>query len=138
MKFVVIDTNIALDLWVFDEPAARPLHAACACGELQFLRTAPMRNELERVLGYNAVQRRLLARCISPDAVLALSDAASQEAELAPKCSYTCLDADDQMFLDLAAAHQVPLISKDAHVLSMTKRMARLGVAVSRNWAGAA
>jgi predicted nucleic acid-binding protein len=40
----------------------------------------------------------------------------------------TCSDADDQIFIDLAVAHQAVLLSKDQAVLSMQKRLSALGV----------
>jgi predicted nucleic acid-binding protein len=54
----------------------------------------------------------------------------------APKAPVTCKDADDQKFIDLAVAHRATLISKEAHILRMTKRLARLDVLVCRHWAG--
>ncbi|RYF31092.1 MAG: PIN domain-containing protein, partial [Comamonadaceae bacterium] len=49
---VVIDTNIVLDLFVFDDAAARPLRAALEANEVEWLATDAMRIELARVLGY--------------------------------------------------------------------------------------
>jgi predicted nucleic acid-binding protein len=40
----------------------------------------------------------------------------------------TCSDADDQIFIDLAVAHQAVLLSKDQAVLTMRKRLLALGV----------
>ena len=48
----------------------------------------------------------------------------------AQKASYTCKDADDQKFIDLAVAHQTVLVSKDKAVLCMAKRLARLSARV--------
>jgi predicted nucleic acid-binding protein len=39
-----------------------------------------------------------------------------------------CKDPDDQKYIDLAAAHQAVLLSKDKAVLSMKRRMERLNV----------
>jgi predicted nucleic acid-binding protein len=58
--------------------------------------------------------------------------------DIAPKAPYTCKDADDQKFIDLAAAHRAVLLSKDKAVLRMAKRLATLGVSVGRQWAPAA
>ena len=72
--FVVIDTNIALDLLVFDNPDCLPLAAALAASELRWLATAAMRNELERVLGYPLIAARLARRNLAPQSVLAAFD----------------------------------------------------------------
>ena len=75
---VVIDTNIVLDLWVFDDPQAAPLREALDAGALRWLATAAMREELARVLGYPQIAQRLQARARSPEAVLALWDRHAQ------------------------------------------------------------
>jgi predicted nucleic acid-binding protein len=53
---------------------------------------------------------------------------------VASKAPFTCKDADDQKFIDLAVAHRAPLLSKDRAVLSMTKRLLTLGVVVASGW----
>jgi predicted nucleic acid-binding protein len=45
-----------------------------------------------------------------------------------------CKDPDDQKFIDLAAAHAATLLSKDAQVLTMARRLQRLGVHVTPAW----
>jgi predicted nucleic acid-binding protein len=93
-----------------------------------------MREELRRVLAYPQVARRLESRQLSAEAVLDAFDGRAQIAAVAPKAPYTCKDTDDQQFIDLAVAHNATLLSKDKAVLCMGKRLARLGVAVSRQW----
>jgi predicted nucleic acid-binding protein len=78
--------------------------------------------------------KRLDARALTAEAVLARFDARAQLTDIAPKAPYTCKDTDDQQFIDLAVAHTAVLLSKDKAVLSMAKRLARLGVAVARQW----
>jgi len=56
---------------------------------------------------------------------------------VAAKAPYVCKDADDQKFVDLAAAHTSQLISKDKAVLTLRNRMARLGVAVGKRFPAA-
>jgi predicted nucleic acid-binding protein len=62
---------------------------------------------------------------------MAAFDARATLCPTAPKAPYTCKDPDDQKFIDLAAAHQATLLSKDKAVLVMRKRLLRLGVALS-------
>jgi putative PIN family toxin of toxin-antitoxin system len=135
---LVIDTNVVLDLFVYEDPATLPLRAALAEPQSRWLATSVMREELRRVLAYPQVVKRLEARSLAAEAVLAAFDARAQLADAAPKAPYTCKDADDQKFIDLAVAHTAVLLSKDKAVLCMAKRLATLGVSVSRQWAPAA
>lgn len=129
---IVIDTNIALDLLVFDDPCWAALHAALAAGELRWIATPPMRVELARVLGYPLIARRLARDARAPETVLAGFDAGARIVETVPaRAPFVCKDADDQMFIDLAVAHRARLLSKDGAVLSMRKRLSTLGVAVA-------
>jgi putative PIN family toxin of toxin-antitoxin system len=128
---VVIDTNIALDLLVFDNPDCAGLASALAAGELRWLATAPMRTELARVLGYPLIARRLAQRQMAADSVLAAFDArAHLLADTPPRAPCVCKDPDDQVFIDLAVAQRARLISKDRAVLTMRKRLAAQGVVV--------
>ncbi len=131
---VVLDTNILLDLFIFSDPAVAELRAALQAGLLRFVSTAVMREELRRVLDYPQLQPRLAFYGRTPDQVLAAFDAHATLCEAAPKAPYTCKDADDQKFIDLAAAHRARLISKDKAVLCMAKRLRTLGVEVARTY----
>lgn len=131
---LVLDTNVVLDLFVYEDPATLPLRELLADAQVRWLATPVMREELRRVLAYPQVVRRLEARQLGAEAVLARFDARAQLMDIAPKAPYTCKDADDQQFIDLAVVHGATLLSKDKAVLCMGKRLARLGVAVSRRW----
>ncbi len=128
MRTVVIDTNILLDAFIFNDPAAQPLKAALNAGQLQWLATQPMRDELQRVLGYKQIIPRLAFYHLSPADVLAQFDQHAQQVRVAPKAPVTCRDADDQKFIDLAVAHKAMLLSKDNAVLCMSKRLLALDV----------
>ena len=139
---LVLDTNIALDLWVFDEPAVEPLRQALASGATWW-GTAAMRHELARVLTYPYLADRLVAGGQTAEAVLARWDAAVTLCPVPPKARFTCTDADDQKFIDLAVDRApvpasdgppVALVSKDKAVLRLRKRLATLGVTVLRTW----
>ncbi len=127
----VLDTNIVLDLWVFDEPQAAALRTRVETGTSGWIATAAMREELARVLDYPQIAKRLIARALPADTVLAHFDRHAQLQPDAPKAPYACKDADDQKFIDLAVAHSAALHSKDAQVLCMKKRLARCGVALN-------
>ncbi len=127
----VLDTNIVLDLWVFDEPKALPLKSSLETGTTRWIATAAMREELARVLAYPQIAKRLTARTLPADVVLAHFDRHAQLHPDAPKAPYACKDADDQKFIDLAVQHTAALHSKDAQVLCMRKRLERCGVVLN-------
>jgi putative PIN family toxin of toxin-antitoxin system len=131
---VVIDTNIVLDMWVYQDPATPSLLTALTQGAVQWLATAPMREELLRVLDYPHIAQRRNREGVSAEAVLAHFDRLAQMHPVAPKAPYVCKDEDDQKFIDVAVAHQALLLSKDKQVLRLTNRLARLGVVVRRQW----
>ncbi|MEN9625371.1 MAG: hypothetical protein RLZZ329_321 [Pseudomonadota bacterium] len=127
----VLDTNIVLDLWVFDEPKAEALRVSVETGRTHWLATAAMREELARVLAYPQIVKRLTHREIPADTVLGHFDRWAQLHPDAPKAEYVCKDPDDQKFIDLAVTHTAALHSKDAQVLCMKNRLARCGVALN-------
>ena len=135
---IVIDTNIVLDLFVFDDAAAKPLRAALEADEVQWIATASMRIELARVLGYPQIAPRLAFYGLGDADVLAQFDRHARLVEPAPKAPVTCADPDDLGFIDLAVAHRVPLLSKDRAVLTMKRRLERLGVVAASCYAPAA
>ena len=123
----VLDTNIVLDTFIFNDPAAQPLREGLQSGALQWIATQPMRDELARVLAYPKIVQRLAFYQLDAAAVLAQFDTLARIVAVAPKASATCKDADDQKFIDLAVAHQSVLLSKDNAVLCMAKRLLALG-----------
>ena len=124
---LVIDTNIVLDLLVFQEEKMQPLLADIEQGVVRWLATPPMRDELQRVLDYATVQPRMHWHGLTSGQVLAQFDALSKTVAVADKVPVTCGDADDQKFLDLAACHRATLISKDKLVLKCRKRLKNWG-----------
>jgi putative PIN family toxin of toxin-antitoxin system len=122
---VVLDTNVVLDLFAFEDAHARPLAEALEAGTLAAWVDADTLAELGYVLasrhfrpGWDAAARRgvleryrALARVVPP----------GEEAS-APELP-RCRDRDDQKFLLLAArAGAAWLVSKDKRVLSMAGR----------------
>ena len=134
MRCVVIDTNIVLDMWVFDDPRSRPLNQALQSGGVHWWVSAEMREELLRVLAYPHLLARQALRCINALDVLAQFDQHAHSVPSVERAPYVCNDTDDQKFIDLAVAQQATLISKDKEVLRMKNRLARLGVAVLPVW----
>jgi len=128
---VVVDTNVALDLLIFSDPRTAPLRTLLAEGRLAWIATQVMRDELERVLAYPHIVERMDYYQVDAAQVLAAFDAQVRLVEIAPKVVYVCKDADDQKFIDLAAAHQAILLSKDKAVICMRKRLVNLGADVA-------
>ena len=126
---VILDTNIVLDTFVFNDPAAKPLRQALETGTLRWIATAPMREELERVLAYPKIAKRLAFYALQAADVLAQFDARVQTVDVAAKAPIICKDPDDQKFIDLAVAHKALVLSKDNAVLCMKKRLLALGAA---------
>jgi putative PIN family toxin of toxin-antitoxin system len=124
---LVLDTNIVLDTFVFNDPAAKPLLEALQSGALRWIATVPMRDELERVLAYPKIVKRLAYYQLQAAQVMAQFDALTQIVEVAAKAPIVCKDPDDQKFIDLAVAHKALVLSKDNAVLSMKKRLLALG-----------
>jgi len=127
----VIDTNIVLDLWLFEDPATIPLRAALQSGAISHLATASMRDELERVLAYPHLVKRMVKSNIQAHDILSRFDEYLLAAEPAAKAACTCKDPDDQKFIDLAVAHAAPLLSKDNAILCMKKRLFQSGVVLN-------
>ena len=127
-KTIVLDTNIVLDVFVFNDPAAEPIRSALAEQQLNWLATQPMRDELARVLAYPNIAAKLAFYKLASTDVLANFDQHARLIAVAPKASVTCSDADDQKFIDLAVLHRALLLSKDKAVLSMKKRLLAHGI----------
>jgi len=127
-RVVVLDTNIVLDLFVFQDVATLPLKSALANQSLHWLAAEPMREELARVLAYPQIVKSLAHHTLSASEVLSRFSAQANIVSVAAKASVTCRDPDDQKFIDLAVMHQALLLSKDKAVLCMKKRLLALGV----------
>jgi len=125
---IVLDTNIVLDVWVFNDAAAEPVRQALGNQTLDWIATHAMRDELARVLAYPKIAARLVFYKLAAQDVLGKFDLHARLVDVAPKASMTCSDADDQMFIDLAVKHQCLLLSKDRDVLAMRKRLMAQGI----------
>ena len=127
---VVLDTNVVLDLWVFNDPRFAGLTTALEQGQLNWVATAEMREEFARVLRYEHLMRIFEQRQIDPAPLLQHFDRWAKLCPVAPKAPYTCKDPDDQKFIDLAVEQKATLYSKDKYVLALRNRLARLDIEV--------
>jgi putative PIN family toxin of toxin-antitoxin system len=125
---VVLDTNVCLDLFVFNEPQAAALRVAMEQGAIEAVTRADCRDEWLRVLHYpglpiDADNRDGFAaafdawvRCLPDELATAHPDVAL------PRCA----DPDDQKFLELAQASAARwLVSKDNQLLKLAPRCTR-------------
>jgi predicted nucleic acid-binding protein len=90
-----------------------------------------MRDELDRVLTYPHIVKRMAKSNLQAQDILNRFDEHCLTAEPAAKAPCTCKDPDDQKFIDLAVAHAAPLLSKDAAILCMKKRLLQSGVVLN-------
>ena len=130
-RALVLDTNVVLDLLVFADPATALVRELLNAKTLRWIATAAMREELARVLDYPKIAPRVAFYGLSAASVLAAFDTQVQIVPVAARIPATCRDADDQQFLDLAAAHRAILLSKDQAVLALRKRLLVYGAQVA-------
>jgi putative PIN family toxin of toxin-antitoxin system len=135
-KPLILDTNIILDLFVFNDPDLATLKPALLAGlenkQLNWIATTDMRIELERVLTYPKITPRMTFYQVTADDVLAKFDQLATLVDPAPKAKWVCKDPDDQRFIDLAVQHQATLLSKDQAVLCMAKRLLTANAVVQK------
>lgn len=124
---VVLDSNVWLDILVFDDPHTRPIRAALESGALRALIDARCLAEFAYVLDYPQFAGRGVEKADALAAIARLAQeivppALPDEARPLPQCR----DRDDQKFLELARASGAAwLVSKDRAVLKLARRMAR-------------
>jgi putative PIN family toxin of toxin-antitoxin system len=127
---IVLDTNVCLDLFVFDDPRCARLRERLHAGDVVAVTDAACRAEWLRVLGYPALALETEARDAATahfDALMRVwpSSPAEPDAPKPPRCR----DPDDQKFLDLAVrAGARWLLSRDDHLLALARRTARDGL----------
>lgn len=128
---IVLDTNVCLDLFLFNDPRCAHLMIALRSGTVQAVTRDDCRDEWRRVLHYPQVpiddaNRPAISTAFDafvhhlPD-----EESTAQDEALLP----TCADADDQKFLQLAlAAGARWLISKDKELLKLDRRSRNAGL----------
>ncbi len=126
---VVLDTNVALDWLLFDDPGVAALAQAIRTGQLRWLSCPRMRDEFCRVLAYPSLA------AYAPDSgrMLTLFDtwAHPVPAPIPRPTAPACTDTDDQVFVDLALASQARwLVTHDRALLKLARRARALGLAI--------
>ena len=129
---IILDTNVVLDWLVFEHGSGLVIGDAVIRGELRWIVSPAMHEELIDVLGrllYLPSLLRWSHRHAPAMAGLATwANPVPPPGPLPYGERLRCTDPDDQCFIDLAVAHQALLLSKDKAVLSMRKRLFALNV----------
>lgn len=125
---LVLDTQVWLDWLVFDDRSVAALRDAHAAQRVEIVIDDACEAELVRVLAYDLgrftlgpdEQTQCIARCRS-----IAHRVSSTLADGLPRCR----DADDQKFLELAAAARARyLVSKDQALLELAPRVAQFRI----------
>ena len=133
MKVLVFDTNVLLDLFVFNDFRAIHLKEALLAGNIDAIATPSTLSEFDDVIARplfsleKSAQEKILLEWRS--LVRVLDD---QSVLSSP---WTCQDPDDQIFLDLAyTARPCTLISKDNEVLKFAARAAKESILITADY----
>ncbi len=123
---MILDTNIWLDVLVFDDRATHRLNDALAAGRVRILAGTKARDELADVISRPVfgLSPQRQADCLRRFASTArVTDTAGEIPKPALAQPLRCTDPDDQQFLDLAIAARAQfLLSKDKAVLKLARR----------------
>lgn len=127
---LVLDTNVVLDLLVFEDRHCGKLCTALATGRARWHATPRMRCEFDLVLARPAFARWNANRA---GAAAGWANWATMIEALEPSApSLRCRDPDDQMFLDLARQlGPCCLLSRDTEVLRLKRPASRFGVHIA-------
>ena len=115
----IVDTNVWLDMLLFDDPRTRRLAEMLAPPSgLGALSSDEMRAELADVI----TRSHFKLDAAGQAALLTCYDRIVTPAPIAPDCRLPCRDPDDRKFLDLAVARRATwLISRDKALLAVRK-----------------
>ena len=133
MKSVVFDTNVLLDIFVFNDFRVMHIKEALLNQQLDALASEQTLEEFSDVIA-----RPLFSLNEDDQEKITLgwrSIARLIEAKDIVKAPWECQDQDDQIFLDLAyTAKPCILMSKDNAVLKLATRAAKEGVVITSDY----
>ena len=119
---LVLDTNVWLDWLVFNDPSTQWLDQAERADPFQLLATAHTRDEFLSVLPRTAIVKRLPQPRQRQEVAWRFESMLTLTGQ-PNRGLLTCTDPDDQVFIDLALAHQAQaLVTRDKAVLALAKR----------------
>lgn len=124
---LVLDTNVILDLVVFDDAGVRHLRAAIERGDAMVFTCDECLAEFRRVLAYPKFALDPAAQDAAFERFRAVAHRVAHPAAQAAPAMPRCRDADDQKFLTLAwEARADRLVTKDNALLELAPRVAKL------------
>jgi len=127
LQRVVLDTNVCLDLFLFQDPRWQVLHDALKHGNIEAVTSVSCRMEFILVLDYTKLQLSVESQTAllkEFDRLIKLVDSPAEftSATLLPRCK----DGDDQKFLELAYVSGADtLITKDKALLKLARKTIR-------------
>ncbi len=125
IKTLILDTNIVLDLLVFQDPRANWIRDGIARGQFELIYSSEMLVELTDVIA----RPQFAQSAYDQSTVLSSWTQMAIHKPTPPRCSFRCDDPDDQAFIDLAYHYRPSqLLSKDRKVLQMQRTLGEHGV----------
>jgi len=131
--WIVLVTNVVLDWLYFRDVRCSGLADAIASRRVRWIASAPMRDEIEHVLGRGRLGTRW------PEGPSSVRDGWQRWATMVEATTdaptplgMRCTDPDDQKFIDLALrSRAVALLSADRAVLKLARRASAWGLAIT-------
>ena len=131
---LVLDTNVILDLLVFQDPAAEVIQMVLDARLVEAVRTDASMLELMNVIQRpnfklsKEQQQIILKQWESSSRLLGTANMT--------QAPFTCRDPDDQVFIDMAySIRPALLLSKDLRVLELQSRALREQIQISNDYA---
>ena len=133
MKPVVLDTNILLDIFVFDDQRASNLKKAIVDGSIAAIASQKTFLEFADVISRPLFKLDEQAQATILDQWQSIAEQ-QDDSNLAP-APWKCQDPDDQIFLDLAyQLRPTILISKDNAVLQIARSAALEDILITNDY----
>jgi putative PIN family toxin of toxin-antitoxin system len=133
MKTVIFDTNVLLDIFVFNDFRAIHIKAALVDKQLKALATPKTIEEFADVISRplfsleQSTQEQILGEWRNLATII--------QDETLSSAPWQCQDPDDQVFLSLAyTSKPCLLLSKDNELLKLAKKAALEGVVISADY----
>ena len=133
MKTVIFDTNVLLDIFVFNDFRAIHIKAALVDRQLKALATPKTIEEFADVISRplfslgQSTQEQILNEWRNLATII--------QDETLSSAPWQCQDPDDQVFLDIAfTTRPSTLMSKDLEVLKLSRKAAEADIVITANY----
>ena len=139
---IILDTNVVLDWLVFEHTSGLAIGRAVTEGQVRWIVSPAMQEELVDVLGRLLHLPTLMRWSERHAPAMAMVQAWAQPVNAPDPLPYgerlRCTDPDDQCFIDLAMSRRTPwLVTRDHALRRLARRARPFGVAVltPEDWA---